>query len=103
MFDIQCTFRSLIKTHKLIKNVTLDYLFNQDENSPKFERVGGGAADLKAQVTGTPAQPVGRAGRKFGTALQPSLLTLESPVPQVGSLAHCLSLYLFIRGRIRIR
>jgi len=45
--------------------------------------VGGGAADLKAQVTGTPAQPVGRVGRKFGTALQPSLLTLESPVPQV--------------------
>ena len=34
-------------------------------------------------MTGTPAQPLRRAGRKFGTALQPSLLTLESPVPQV--------------------
>ncbi len=93
VFDIQCTFRSLIKTHKFNKSKTLDCLFNQDENSPKFERVGGGAADLKAQVTGTPAQPVGRAGRKFGTALQPSLLTLESPVPQVLKLVAFLFIY----------
>ncbi len=30
---------------------------------------------------------MGRPGRKFGTALQPSLLTLESPVPRVGTVA----------------
>lgn len=37
--------------------------------------------EVKVHITGTPAQLTRRA-RKFGTVLQPSLLAMESPVPQ---------------------
>ena len=64
-----------------------NYFLVQDNNSPKFERVQA-REEMKVHLTGTPG--MNRAPRrKFGTVLQPSLLSVESPVPMTrGRLVH---------------
>jgi len=62
-------------------------LTGQSEKSPKFERVNeqNEQVEVKTHITGTPVQ-VSRAGRRFGAVIQPSLLAMESPVPQTSTV-----------------